>query len=139
MRKAVKTRDIPDESRPLAYRNYINTLGNYKAGHTAMVGLGEHFRNGIDYFGTTKHIFFHQRLLKALSKMQDGGIKKCIAKDYKAIIRDRIKNDKLPTFIQNCLFSLVSIHHNQFLIENGLKNLPNSEQSAQGSDTTKAK
>ena len=46
----LKQRDIPDESRPLAYMNFINTLGATRMGQKVMIGLGEQYRLGKDNF-----------------------------------------------------------------------------------------
>lgn len=137
MSKPLKKRDIPTEDRPVAYMNFVNTLGYYRAGHTAMIGMGEQYLQGKDYFGATKYVHFYVRLLKSIESVPDG-IKQVIARDYKKKISEQIKCAKLPKFIENCLLSLISTHHKLFCKEsfNDKFFKRNTEQSVQVSDTT---
>lgn len=111
----LKKRDIPDNSRPLALQNFLNSLGDLRAGQQAMNALGCEYLKGNDYFGVTKHIHFQRRVLKALECIQDKGLKEIMARDYKNIVMERIKKSWCPAFIEGRLIKVVVINHKNFI------------------------
>lgn len=115
MGKPNKKRTIPSKETPLAYMNFINTLGDIKPGQQAMVGLGEHFLKGMDYFGVTKHVHFYHKVLLSLQSVKYDDIKKTISKEYRDKTIELIKKYKLPFFIERNLRSLVVANHRNFL------------------------
>lgn len=113
--RPLKKRDIPTPDRPVAYMNFINSLGELPMAQRAMIGLGECFKAGKDYFGATKHVHHHNRILVALKDVSDKRVAEHMAKDYFLLIKERIEKCKLPDFPRRNLLSLISANHRNFL------------------------
>lgn len=104
---SLKKRDIPDIARPLAYRNYINSLGDNERGHRAMKELGKYYLEGSDYFSVTKHIMFFKKVLKEIPDIKDKRIHKATTDMFFLHIKARIKLDRCPQYIKNQLLGLL--------------------------------